>query len=40
MREWWGFVVKWVVVLVLLVIGDESGEVVPVVDVEDRDEVV
>ena len=37
MREEWGCVVEWVVVLVHLVIDDESGEVVPVVDVEDRD---
>jgi len=37
MRDCWGFVVEWVVVLVHLVIGDESSEVVPVVDVEDRD---
>jgi hypothetical protein len=33
---WWGFVVERVVVLVHLVIGDEGGEVVLVVDVEDR----
>ena len=39
MREWWGFVVEGVVVLVHLVIGDEISEVVPVVDVEDRDGV-
>ena len=39
-REWWGFVVERVVVLVHLVIGDEGGEVVLVVDVEDRDGVV
>jgi hypothetical protein len=40
MREWWGFVVEWVVVLVHAVIDDKSSEAVPVVDVEDRDEVV
>ena len=40
MREWWGFVVEWVVVLVHVVIDDKSSETVPVVDVEDRDEVV
>ena len=40
MREWWGLVVECVVVLVRLVIGDESSEVVLVVDVEDRDGVV
>jgi len=37
---WWGFVVERVVVLIRLVIGDEDGEVVLVVDVEDRDGVV
>jgi hypothetical protein len=40
MREWWGVVVEWVVVLVRVVIGDESSEVVTVVDVKDRDGVV
>ena len=39
-RGWRGCVVEWVLVLVHLVIGDENGEVVPVVDVEDRDVVV
>ena len=38
--HWWGFMVERVVVLVCLVIGDEGGEVVLVVDVEDRDGVV
>ena len=38
--EWWGLLVKWVVVLIRVVIGDENSEVVPVVDVEDRDGVV
>ena len=38
--EGWGFVVEWVVVLIHVVICDESCEVVPVVDVEDRDGVV
>jgi hypothetical protein len=36
-RAWWWCGVEWVVVLVHLVIGDEGGEVVLVVDVEDRD---
>jgi hypothetical protein len=40
MRQWWGFVVERVVVLVRLVIGDEGGEVALVVDVEDSDGVV
>jgi len=40
MRAWWGWVVEWVVVLVHVVIGDESSEVVPVVDVENHDGVV
>ncbi len=39
-REWWGFVVEWVVVLVHLVIGDNSGEMVSIVDVKYRDGVV
>jgi len=38
--EGWGFVVEWVVVLVRVVICDESSEVVSVVDIEDRDGVV
>ena len=36
----WGFVVERVVVLIRGVICDESSEVVPVVDVKDRDGVV
>ncbi len=39
-RAWWGFGDERVVVLVHLVIGDEGGEVVVVVDVEYRDGVV
>lgn len=38
--EWWWFVVEWGIVLVHLVIGDEGGKVVSVVDDEDRDGVV
>ena len=35
--EGWGFVVEWVEVLARSVICDESSEVVPVMDVKDRD---
>ncbi len=38
-ERWW-FVIKWVVVVAHLIIGDEGGEVVSMVDVEYRDEVV
>ena len=39
-RAWWWCGVEWVVVLVQLVIGEAGGEVVLVVDFEDRDGVV